>query len=155
MIKIPAGSHGIVYVRGEPSSVVQTSTERAPKCASSSSRTRTSVARFAPPGHVRPSASPSRLRPWAPSWQPATSRLNDLHLTERPIRITKELVDDTVAQFEGILERAPLETRVATVRDLFERVDVDSRELKAVAVWNMTTDHGVNRSDSVSSWLRR
>ena len=85
----------------------------------------------------------------------ATARLNDLQLTERPIRITKKLVDDTIAQFEGILERAPLETRVATVRDLFERVDVDSRELKAVAVWNMTTDQGVNRSDAVSEWLRR
>ncbi len=71
----------------------------------------------------------------------ATARLNDLQLTGQPIRITKKLVDDTIAQFEGILERAPLETRVATVRDLFERVDVDSRELKAVAVWNMTTDH--------------
>lgn len=66
-----------------------------------------------------------------------------------------QLVDDTLAQFEGVLERAPLETRVATVRDLFERVDVDSRELKAVAVWNMTTDQGVNRSDAVSEWLRR
>lgn len=41
--------------------------------------------------------------------------------------------------YEGILERAPLETRVATVRDLFERVDVYSRKLKAVAVWNMTS----------------
>lgn len=85
----------------------------------------------------------------------ATSRLNDLHLTEQPIRFTKKLVDDTVAQFEGILARAPLETSVATVRDLFERVDVDSRGLKAVAVWNMTTDQGVNRSDAVSEWLRR
>jgi hypothetical protein len=65
------------------------------------------------------------------------------------------MVDETIAQFEGILERAPLETRVATVRDLFEPVDVDSRELKAVAVWNMTTDQGVNRSDAVSEWLRR
>jgi len=46
--------------------------------------------------------------------------------------------EKAIAQFEGILERAPLETRVATVRDLFERVDVDSRELRAVAVWNMT-----------------
>jgi hypothetical protein len=55
----------------------------------------------------------------------------------------------------GHLERAPLETRVATVRDLFERVDVDSRELKALAVWNMTTDQGVKRSDAVSVWLRR
>jgi hypothetical protein len=85
----------------------------------------------------------------------ATVRLNDLQLTERPIRITKKLGNDTIAQFEGILERAPLETRVATVRDLFERVDVDSRELKAVAVWNMSTDQGVNRSDAVSEWLRR
>jgi hypothetical protein len=85
----------------------------------------------------------------------ATARLNDLQLTERPIRITKKLVNETIAQFEGILERAPLDTRVATVRDLFERVDVDSRELKAVAVWNMTTDQGVNRSDAVSVWLRR
>jgi hypothetical protein len=55
----------------------------------------------------------------------------------------------------ALLERAPLDTRVATVRDLFERVDVDSRELKAVAVWNVTTDRGVNRLDAVSEWLRR
>jgi hypothetical protein len=76
-------------------------------------------------------------------------------MTERPIRITKRMVDDTIAQFEGTLERAPLDTRVATVRDLFERVDVDSRELKAVAVWNVNTDQGVNRSNAVSEWLRR
>ena len=57
--------------------------------------------------------------------------------------------------FEGILERATLETRVATARDLFERVDVYSRKLKAVAVWNMTTDQGVNRSDAVREWPRR
>jgi hypothetical protein len=31
----------------------------------------------------------------------------------------------------GILEHAALDTRVAWVRDLFERVDVDSRDLKA------------------------
>lgn len=85
----------------------------------------------------------------------ATARLNDLQLAERPLRITKKMVDETVVQFEGILERAPLDTRVATVRDLFERVDVDSRELKAVAIWNMTTGAGVNRSDAVSEWLRR
>jgi len=36
---------------------------------------------------------------------------------ERPLRVTKRMVDDTVAPFEGILERAPLKTRVATVRD--------------------------------------
>jgi hypothetical protein len=55
----------------------------------------------------------------------------------------------------GILERAPLDTRVAWVLDLFERVDVDSTELRAVAVWNATTEQGVNRSNAVSGWLRR
>jgi hypothetical protein len=38
------------------------------------------------------------------------------------------MVDETVLQFEGILERA---------------------------VWNMTTGAGVNRSDAVNEWLRR
>lgn len=85
----------------------------------------------------------------------ATARLNDPQMTERPIRITKRMVDDTIAQFEGTLERAPLDTRVATVRDLFERVDVDRRELKAVAVRNVTTDQGADRSDPVGDWLRR
>ncbi len=55
----------------------------------------------------------------------------------------------------GILEHAPLDTRVAWVRDLFERIDVDSRESHAVAVWKAATAEGVTRSDSVSSWLRR
>jgi hypothetical protein len=55
----------------------------------------------------------------------------------------------------GILEHAPLETRVAWVRDLFAQIDVDSREGKAVAVWKAATDQGVSRLDSVSGWLRR
>ena len=55
----------------------------------------------------------------------------------------------------GILDHAPLATRVAWVRDLFERIDVDSRDEKAVAVWRAATDDGVNRSDSVDEWLRR
>jgi hypothetical protein len=33
----------------------------------------------------------------------------------------------------GILDHAPLAKRVAWVRDLFERIDVDSRDEKAVA----------------------
>jgi hypothetical protein len=44
--------------------------------------------------------------------------------------------------------------RVAWVRDLFERIDVDSRDEKAVAVV-AATDEGVSRSDSVYEWLRR
>ncbi len=34
----------------------------------------------------------------------------------------------------GILDHAPLDTRVAWVRDLFERIDVDSRESRAFVV---------------------
>jgi hypothetical protein len=55
----------------------------------------------------------------------------------------------------GILDHAPLATRVAWVRDLFERIDVDSRDEKAVAVWRAATNEGVSRSDSVYEWLRR
>ena len=55
----------------------------------------------------------------------------------------------------GILDHAPLATRVAWVRDLFERIDVDSRDEKAVAVWRAATDEVFSRSDSVYEWLRR
>jgi hypothetical protein len=50
--------------------------------------------------------------------------LKPLQLTERPIRITKKMVDDTIAQFEGILERALFDTRVATVKP---RTTIDGR----------------------------
>jgi hypothetical protein len=56
---------------------------------------------------------------------------------------------------DGILDHAPLATRVAWVRDLFERIDVDSRAEKTVAVWTAATDDGVDRSHSVYEWLRR
>jgi hypothetical protein len=85
----------------------------------------------------------------------ATDRLGDLQRTERPLRITSKLIGETIDEMTGILEHAPLETRVAWVRDLFTQIDVDSREGKAVAVWKAATDQGVSRSDSVSSWLRR
>jgi hypothetical protein len=125
----------------EPSIAVQTSTERAP---SWSSRKRTCVAPLRTAGPRAAERVTLEIETLGAELAAATARLNDLQVTDRPIRITKKLVDDTIAQFDGILGRAPLETRVATVRDLFERVDVDSRELKAVAVWNMTTDQGVN-----------
>ena len=48
-----------------------------------------------------------------------------------------------------------LDRGVAWVRDLFEPTDVDSRGERAVAVWKVTNDEGVNRSDSVTEWLRR
>ena len=85
----------------------------------------------------------------------ATTSLSITEVTERPLRVTPKLVLQTIDEMTGILEHAPLDTRVAWVRDLFERIDVDSRESHAVAVWKAVTDEGVNRLDSVSEWLRR
>jgi hypothetical protein len=55
----------------------------------------------------------------------------------------------------GLIENSVLDTRVAWVRDVLDRVTVDSREEHASAIWRMTTDDGVNRSDAVGEWLRR
>ena len=65
------------------------------------------------------------------------------------------LVRQTIDDMNGILDHAPLATRVAWVRDLFEQIDVDSRDEKAVALWRAATADRVNRSDSVCEWLRR
>jgi len=83
------------------------------------------------------------------------ARIAELDQAERPLRITTKLVRQTIDDMNGILDHAPLATRVAWVRDLFERIDVDSRDEKAVAVWRAATDEGVNRSDSVYEWLWR
>ena len=85
----------------------------------------------------------------------ATTSLSITEVTERPLRVTPKVVRQTIDEMTGILEHAPLDTRVAWVRDLFERIDVDSRESHAVAVWKAVTDEGVNPLDSVSEWLRR
>ncbi len=76
----------------------------------------------------------------------ATTSLGITEVTERPLRVTPKLVRQTIDEMTGILEHAPLDTRVAWVRDLFQRIDVDSRESHAVAVWKAATDIGVNRS---------
>jgi hypothetical protein len=85
----------------------------------------------------------------------AQARIAELDQAERPLRITTKLVRQTIDGMNGILDHAPLATRVAWVRDLFERIDVDSRDERAVAVWRAATDEGVNQSDSVYEWLRR
>jgi hypothetical protein len=60
-----------------------------------------------------------------------------------------------IDQMTGLLDRAPLETRVAWVRDLFERIDVDGVQQRAVARWKAPTDRDVDRLESVTEWLRR
>lgn len=71
------------------------------------------------------------------------------------MRITPKPIRETIDEMSGLIQHAGLDTRVAWVRDLFERIDVDSREEHAVAVWKATNAEGVNRSDSVTEWLRR
>jgi len=64
--------------------------------------------------------------------------------------LTKKFVQQTMDEMTGLVEHALMDIRVAWVRDLFERVTVDGREEHVVAIWNVTTDQGVNRSDAVS-----
>ena len=97
----------------------------------------------------------AELETVAAELETAQTRLAGLDQTERPLRITTKLVQQTIDDMNGILDHAPLATRVAWVRDLFDRIDVDSRDEKAVAAWRAATDEGVDRSDSVYEWLRR
>lgn len=68
---------------------------------------------------------------------------------------SRKFIQQTMDEMTGLIDNAALDTRVARVRDLLDRVTVDGREEHAVAIWRTTADDGVNRSDSVRSWLRR
>jgi hypothetical protein len=85
----------------------------------------------------------------------ATAGLGDLERTERPLRITATLVQETIDEVTGILEHAPLETRVAWVRHLFAQIDIDSREGRAVAAWKAVTRSGCQPIGFGKRWLRR
>lgn len=85
----------------------------------------------------------------------AQARLERIEEIQQPMRITPKLIRDTIDEMSGLIEHAGLDTRVAWVRELFERIDVDSREEHAVAVGKATNNEGVYRSDSVTEWLRR
>lgn len=73
----------------------------------------------------------------------------------RPYRITSKLIQELIDQMTGLLDHAPFETRVAWVRDLFERIDVDGVQQRAVPRWKAPTDQDVDRLESVTEWLRR
>ncbi len=63
----------------------------------------------------------------------AARRVDAFDVEIRPYRITKRLVQELLDQMTGLVEHAPLETRVAWVSDLFELVQVDGVEQRAVA----------------------
>ena len=85
----------------------------------------------------------------------AVAKRDELQQVRTPMSTSKKFIQQTMDEMTGLIENAALDTRVAWVRDLFERINVDSREEHAVAVWKATDDEGVNRSDSVTEWLRR
>lgn len=63
----------------------------------------------------------------------AKRRADALDREARPYRITTKLIQELIDQMTGLLDHAPLETRVAWVRDLFEGIDVDGVQQRAVA----------------------
>ena len=71
------------------------------------------------------------------------------------LRITTKLIQELIDQMTGHLDHAPLETRVAWIRDLFEGIDVDGVQQRAVARWKAPTDQDVDRLESVTECLRR
>jgi hypothetical protein len=85
----------------------------------------------------------------------AVAKRDDLEQVRKPLSTSKRFVQQTMDEMTGLIDNAALDTRVAWVRDLMDRVTVDGREEHAVAIWRTASDDGVNRSDSVSSWLRR
>ncbi len=99
--------------------------------------------------------TPVELDSVAGELREATRRVEAFDIELRPYRITKRLVQQLLDQMSGLIEHAPLETRVAWVRDLFEQVEVDGVEQRAVARWKAPTDQDVGRSESVTEWLRR
>src|SRR5918992_1374370 len=85
----------------------------------------------------------------------AKRRVESLEADARPYRITTNPIQELIDQMSGLLDHAPLETRFAWVRDLFERIEVDGVEQRAVARWQAPTGQDVDRLESVTEWLRR
>ncbi len=85
----------------------------------------------------------------------AVAKRDELEQVRTPMATSKRFIQQTMDEMTGLMKNSALDTRVAWVRDLLDRVTVDGREEHAVAIWRTASDDGVNRSDSVSSWLRR
>jgi ATP-dependent Clp protease ATP-binding subunit ClpA len=85
----------------------------------------------------------------------AAAKRDELEQLRTPMSTSKRFIQQTMDEMNGLIDNPALDIRVAWVRDLMDRVTVDGREEHAVAIWRTASDDGVNRSDSVSSWLRR
>jgi hypothetical protein len=93
-------------------------------------------------------------RTLAPSAIPGPGGATSLSVDDDPTRLPGPAVR-CILRATGLLDHAPFETRVAWVRDLFERIDVDGVRQRAVPRWKAPTDQDVDRLESVTEWLRR
>jgi hypothetical protein len=65
----------------------------------------------------------------------AVDKRDQLEELRAPMSTSKKFVQQTMDEMTGLIENAALDTRVAWVRDLLDRVRMDGREEHAVAIW--------------------
>jgi hypothetical protein len=85
----------------------------------------------------------------------AAAKRDETEQMRSPILTSKRFIQRTIDEMNAPIDNAALDRWVALVRDLMDQVTVVGREEHAVAIWRTASDDGVNRSDSVSRWLRR
>jgi len=103
-------------------------------------------------------------RPGTPMWE-HNGIVCHINILNERVRLTLHegvSLSDPQGLFNASLEGNTRRTidfyegdQLAWVNNVFERIDVDSRDERVVAVWRATTDEDANRSDSVTEWLRR
>jgi hypothetical protein len=76
----------------------------------------------------------------------AAAKRDALEQMRTPMSTSKRFIQQTIDEMNGLIDNSALDTRVAWVRDLMDRVTVDGREAHAVAIWRTASDGGVDRS---------
>ncbi len=73
----------------------------------------------------------------------AVAKRDNLEQVRKPLSTSKRLVQQTMDEKTGLIENSALDTRLAWLRDLLDRVTVDGREEHAGAIWRTASDDGV------------
>jgi chromosome segregation ATPase len=71
------------------------------------------------------------------------AKRDELEQMRTPMSTSKGFIQQTMDERTGLIDNAALDTRVAWVRDVLDRVTVDGREEHAVAIWRTASDDGV------------
>jgi hypothetical protein len=85
----------------------------------------------------------------------AAAKRDELEQLRTPMSTSKGFIQQTIDEMNGLIDNAALDTRVAWVRDIMDRVTVEAARSMP---WPSGARHPttvLTRSDSVSSWLRR